>query len=256
MNQGFSLVELSIVLVILGLVTEGILTGQNLIRAAELRSVGTQIDVYRTATYTFREKYRAIPGDMANATRFWGETASCPDTAGTGTETCDGNGDGILDYRPVSDEYQEWFTYWQHLANAGLIEGTYTGISGPNTGADIVYGENVPNAKLGSNSVLLVKHFTDQPTTGTYFYAGNYGNTIMLGTDGNTNYDGDNATLTPEEMWNLDTKMDDGHPAYGNIFSYVSTRRVGCASTDDPATTEYELTITDIRCTFLFKLGI
>ena len=44
MKQGFSLVELSIVLVILGLLTGGILAGQNLIRAAELRAVTTQIN--------------------------------------------------------------------------------------------------------------------------------------------------------------------------------------------------------------------
>ena len=52
MRSAFSLVELSIVLVILGLLTGGILTGQSLIRAAELRSVTSQMQQYRVAVYT------------------------------------------------------------------------------------------------------------------------------------------------------------------------------------------------------------
>ena len=72
MRSGFSLVELSIVLVILGLLTGGILAGQNLIRAAELRSVTTQFQNYHAAVMTFRDKYFALPGDMANAEDFWG----------------------------------------------------------------------------------------------------------------------------------------------------------------------------------------
>ena len=72
MKKAFSLVELSIVLVILGLLVGGILTGQSLIRAAELRSVTTEFSQYQTAVMTFRDKYFAIPGDMKNARDFWG----------------------------------------------------------------------------------------------------------------------------------------------------------------------------------------
>jgi len=71
-SSGFSLVELSIVLVILGLLTGGILGGQALIRAAELRAVTTEYDRWVTATRTFQDKYFALPGDMTNATAFWG----------------------------------------------------------------------------------------------------------------------------------------------------------------------------------------
>ena len=71
-RSAFSLVELSIVLVILGLLTGGILSGQSLIRAAELRSVTTEYSRYTAATYSFRDKYFALPGDMSNAESFWG----------------------------------------------------------------------------------------------------------------------------------------------------------------------------------------
>ena len=79
-RSGFSLVELSIVLVILGLLTGGILAGQSLIRAAELRSVATESQRYMAALNSFRDKYFALPGDMANATAFWGAQNATPAT--------------------------------------------------------------------------------------------------------------------------------------------------------------------------------
>src|SRR5690606_1501704 len=98
MKAGFSLVELSIVLVILGLLTGGILGGQSLIKAAELRSVATERQQWQIAINSFKGKYRALPGDMPNATAFWGVAANggggagCAQFISTGTETCDGNG--------------------------------------------------------------------------------------------------------------------------------------------------------------------
>ncbi|MFZ4541492.1 MAG: type II secretion system protein [Rickettsiales bacterium] len=127
-SSGFSLVELSIVLVILGLLVGGILSGQSLIRAAELRAVSTEYSRYVTAVQTFRDKYFQLPGDMNSATTFWGTAAvgaACATTIGSGTQTCNGNGDGWLDNGYVNSN--ENFRYWQHLANAGLIEGAYTG---------------------------------------------------------------------------------------------------------------------------------
>ena len=71
-DGGFSLLELSIVLVILGLLAGGVLSGKSLIRAAELRTIGTERDRFRTAMYAFRDKYFMLPGDISNATSFWG----------------------------------------------------------------------------------------------------------------------------------------------------------------------------------------
>ena len=134
MKHAFSLVELSIVLVILGLLTGGILTGQSLIRASELRSVTTEYQRYITATQTFRDKYFALPGDMNNATRFWGDdNAACADAAiPNGTPgTCNGNGNGGLEWAGASAT-GERFQFWKHLSLAGVIEGTYSGLAGSN----------------------------------------------------------------------------------------------------------------------------
>lgn len=146
-EKAFSLVELSIVLVILGLLTGGILTGQSLIRASELRSVATDLQRYQAAVHTFRDKYFALPGDMPNATRFWGvqhaTPATCITTASTTALTCNGDGNG-----QVADTTYEAFRFWQHLANAGLIEGSYSGVTGPDSGFDHVIGVNAPRAKM------------------------------------------------------------------------------------------------------------
>lgn len=108
-HNGFSLVELSIVLVILGLLTGGILAGQSLIRASELRSVGNDVGRFYTATQSFRDKYFALPGDMAIATQIWGTQdntpGTCKTTPSTTILTCNGDGNGqILHTAPGSNE--------------------------------------------------------------------------------------------------------------------------------------------------------
>src|ERR1700688_3889289 len=67
-SSGFTLIELSIVLVIIGLIVGGILVGQDLIKAAEVRAQISQIEKYNQAVNTFRAKFNAIPGDMAVST--------------------------------------------------------------------------------------------------------------------------------------------------------------------------------------------
>jgi prepilin-type N-terminal cleavage/methylation domain-containing protein len=69
-RHGFTLIELSIVLVIIGLVAAGILVGKDLIRTAELRGDIREIEKIDAAVTTFRLKYNCLPGDCANATQF------------------------------------------------------------------------------------------------------------------------------------------------------------------------------------------
>jgi len=69
-TAGFTLIELSVVLVIIGLIAGSILLGQSLIHQAQVRAVITQEVQLQTAAATFREKYQSLPGDLANASNF------------------------------------------------------------------------------------------------------------------------------------------------------------------------------------------
>ena len=63
-DRGFTLIEMASVLVIIGLIVGGILVGQSLIKAAEVRSEVTQMEKFQTAVNTFRDKYGYLPGDI------------------------------------------------------------------------------------------------------------------------------------------------------------------------------------------------
>ncbi len=254
MQRGFSLVELSIVLVILGLLTGGILAGQSLIRAAELRSVSTGFEKYRTAVMTFRDKYFGLPGDIPNAVKFWqqaaggtadGVDATCAaldhTSPSTDQRTCNGNGDG----RISSIYLHERFRSVQQLANAGLIEGSYTGVTGPTSAYDAVPGSNAMRGRI-SNTAYLITDYGNYPADTTNYFAGDYNNAIIFG--GASGYSPTNVVLKPEEAWNIDTKMDDGKPGTGMTRTYPASTHVNCASSDVSASATYVLTHSSASC--------
>src|ERR1700735_2399062 len=92
-EKGFTLIELSIVLVIIGLIIGGILTGQDLIKAAEQRATLAQVEKYNTAVNTFRNKFGGIPGDLLYSTANSFDLG--PASTATLTNTC-GDGNGLL----------------------------------------------------------------------------------------------------------------------------------------------------------------
>jgi prepilin-type N-terminal cleavage/methylation domain-containing protein len=253
MNRGFSLVELSIVLVILGLLTGGILTGQNLIRAAELRSVVTQLRQFQTATMTFRDKYFALPGDIANATQFWGYSngvTSCTNNTGAANATngvCDGNGNGHIRLsNNGANAASEAHQFWRHLAASGMVEGTYTGIAGSAGHSHCVSGQNCPAARL-TNSMWGVRYLPAAASTSTHFQLpGDLpANHFTIGN--NPNSWPQTSVLKPEEAWNIDKKMDDGRPAYGNVMAPAwANCTTATARTELDA--EYNLTNSSVVC--------
>jgi len=245
-RAAFSLVELSIVLVILGLLVGGVLTGQSLIRAAELRSVTTEYDRYISATNTFRDKYFALPGDMTNAAGFWATAAN-------------GDGDGILDQAGAVSTAGERYGYWEQLALAGLIEGSYDGMATATHVDDAVIGTNVPKAKMG-NAGWSLFFMPTVAITDTDWFAGNYGNILLFGSKAASSLTFAN-NLKPEEAWNIDTKMDDGKPAYGRLRMYENRGHAttGCsnpaaAATAIESTAVYDLDNTNVACALIFLM--
>lgn len=235
MKHGFSLVELSIVLVILGLLTGGILAGQSLIRAAELRSVTTSIQNYAAAINSFRDKYFQLPGDITNAKSFW---TACTD--GT-NNSCNGNGNGQWENNGCTGAFSsENNRAWQHLAYAGLIEGSYDTALNANCAFATyagVPGSSVPRLRLSNGGAMLYN------MAGTSGWPLGYVGVLMIGASGGNALEGN--LLKPEETWNLDVKMDDGLPLQGN------TRGVAGTSGTCVSGTEYALTNSAAGCRLL-----
>jgi len=233
-QSGFSLVELSIVLVILGLLTGGILGGQALIRAAELRSLSAEVQRYTTAVRTFQDKYFAMPGDMANATAFWGKSAAdCNTQSGVAATpgTCNGNGNGILDIASAVSGTGEVFRGWQHMALAGLIEGNYTGNSGAASTYDPDAGINAPASRL-SNGIWGYGYYDNSTILNTYNFNYDMRNWFVVGSQDDNVYP-DGPLLKPEEAWNIDSKLDDGLPGVGRIITnLVNLCSNGTSSSD------------------------
>ncbi len=256
-TRGFSLVELSIVLVILGLLTGGILAGQSLIRASELRAVSVEYSRYVTAAQSFRDKYFAYPGDFSKATQFWGRlnsNADCVTNSSAAVATpgaCDGNMDGQVTAGGTASTSTESFQFWRHLANAGLIEGSYTGIAGPNTGwagNDAVLGTNTPRSKLSGGGWGI---FYNNAAGDTATYKNNYGNMLIFGAQNPGNYP-TAATLKPEEAWNIDTKLDDGKPGTGKIWAWPFINNCTTSASNTDYAGAYALSTTSVVCALWF----
>jgi len=263
-KQAFTLVELSIVLVILGLLVGGVLAGQSLIRAAEIRKVVTQATNYKTAVYAFKEKYMALPGDMTNASSFWGLQSAvvntCMQVPASGTATCNGDGDGKIDYDngAGADNPYEGFRAWQHMANAGIIEGTYTGAATNVTLGYLGYqaGVNTPPAPMNGFWAIFYldasQGFWAEPIMLDKHYI-----VFSTGTPDNAGWEGRwlNSVISPPDMWSVDVKMDDGKPHRGNVTDIVGDGYTdNCATDKTDPDADYNLALESPACSGMFKI--
>ena len=116
-QSGFTLVEIAIVLVIIGLLLGGILKGQELINSARVRNMADMNAGIQAAYYGFIDRFRRVPGDWSKE----------PATAAIGV-TIDGGGNdnGRID-NEVGTEFTEPNALWEQLSKAGFIQGAYTG---------------------------------------------------------------------------------------------------------------------------------
>lgn len=115
-EQGFTLIEIAIVLVIIGLLLGGVLKGQELITSARVRNIISQQDGVKAAFFGFLDRYRAYPGDYGQA------QANIP-----GCGTCaQGNNDGKIMSIADGATIEEQIAVWEQLSRSGFINGSYT----------------------------------------------------------------------------------------------------------------------------------
>jgi prepilin-type N-terminal cleavage/methylation domain-containing protein len=227
-TQGFTLLELSIVIVIIGLIAGGILVGRDLIRAAKIRAQISQIQKYQAAVNTFRLKYNGLPGDLAN-----------PDAAAfgfsqRGPHPGEGDGNGIIEgvgngfggdgnNSGVHETTGETAAFWVDLAAAGLIEGTFTSNSEyvylsawlmPNS-PDHPLAKHFPQAKLNSNLWVYVY---------SYQNANYLAISEIQAIDSFGMLYADRPAMTVQQAFAIDSKIDDGLPQSGKVTAeYLDT---------------------------------
>lgn len=256
--SGFTLIELSIVLVIIGLIVGGVLVGQDLIRAAQLRSIITEADAYKSAVFAFKTKYNCLAGDCPNATDYFGAKADCSDRTEF-TKTCNGNNDSKISYiTSTVTTGNDVFLFWQHLALAGLISGKFNGVEGVLGVQDIDAGVNAPTAKIEGGAWGVSQLNATTLSSPTHHFKIDFGNHFAFGIpDSAINGFTRLAILTPMETYNIDQKIDDGKPAKGRFTvrfwslltttTHLSTSCTNAVSDSDFAA-DYNLSNTAISC--------
>lgn len=214
MVSGFTLLEMSIVLAVIALIAGGIIVGKDMIRASELQATVSQLQKYQAAVNTFIGKYNCLPGDCANANALGlGPNAYYDNATGNGA------GNGIIDSHNLANQNYatENFLFWVHLNNSGLAElykyqnPSFNLAASPTTDTvvnDIWVRHGFPAAKLGGdnwvwahsdhhvNYVSIMIPTTSVWVCGLYWFC---------------------SGLTPQQAWQIDTKIDDGLPASGHV---------------------------------------
>jgi prepilin-type N-terminal cleavage/methylation domain-containing protein len=234
-KRGFTLIELSIVLVIIGLIVGGVLVGRDLIHAAEIRKVITQREQFDTATNTFRLKFNCLPGDCKSAGDIGvGDTAE--DVYGE-----NGNGDGKISNNTWSQPLEP-INFWYHLAKSSLIgwapdpamnysfstiacnDGT------TDTSPCLAFSASAGNGSKGgwwiiSTTSLYCGTLPSLYTLSSQHY---WWLTAVVGSGGSDQ----SAILIPVDAYAIDKKIDDGLPLSGIIFAAGDNNEDPCGPTN------------------------
>ena len=238
-ESGFTLIELSIVLVIIGLIASGIVVAQALIKAASLQAALSQVQQFKIATNTFKSKYGQLPGDMlpAKTTQFGFFTMT---GSHAGIDLSDNDGlIGVDLYSDVLEGYctSEGSAYFRHLAEAKLINLS----AGTPLDPDADGYSNRPGTPLGQyyNTPFSLKSYLPaNKERSAFFCAGNLTKSdIFSGVTGlNTQRNVYTMTgpaqsihgsymepsLSPVDLYSIDLKVDDGLPLSGKILNTTS----------------------------------
>lgn len=183
-TQGFTLVEIAIVLVIIGLLLGGILKGQEMITQAKIKNVIADMSGVSAAMYGYQDRYKALPGDDKLANRWAGVTP--PATSA---------GNGIIEGKYIDVATAESMLFWDELRRAGFISG-----SGAENPFNAVSGKLGVQTGDGSGASPLGV-LSDGGTPATLF------SSLMLCS----------ANLPDKIAISVDSQMDDGIGNKGNV---------------------------------------
>lgn len=224
-QAGFTLVELAIVMIIIGLLIGGILKGQELIQNAQVTSTASQIKAVEAALTTFRDSYAAVPGDMRNPTTRLPNCTNAPcnvaNAAGTG-------GNGRIDQAPAAaaGAGTEATRFWIHLAAADLIGGVdYTA----GDAADVAWGRALPAAEIGGGFVVgYAGALADLAGSGAATMNSGHYLSLRQTPTAAVAASADNAAVRPTQAARIDRKLDDGTADAGSVLAAGVNGGGGC----------------------------
>ncbi len=189
-QAGFTLVEMAIVLVIIGLLLGGVLKGQELIESAKVKNIAQDFRAISIAVLAYQDKYRALPGDDRNAATRW--RGACSVTASGGTLS-DGQITG--QWNDGKATATEAGCVWDHLRRANLLTG----------GADTATVSIAPNNADG----------------GTFGVVGPTGTAAVKGVSGSLIVCASN--IRGRHVIPLDAMLDDSDPSTGAMKATLSS---------------------------------
>ena len=233
-QKGFTLVELAVVMIIVGLLIGGILKGQQLITNAQVASTITQIKGIDTAVSTFRDSYRALPGDMSGASTRLPNCTSAPCSTG-------GDGNGRLNNTPTANPAagDEGVIMFANLAAADLL----SGIDGSTT---IQWGSALPAASSGGG--FYAGYHASGPLGANAAPVG--GHYLSLQADPAGPSGTGFGALDANQAQRIDNKMDDGATTTGSVFPADAGN--GCGQVVSSAPNGLYDTVTNAKACDLF----
>ncbi|MFN7039392.1 MAG: prepilin-type N-terminal cleavage/methylation domain-containing protein [Alphaproteobacteria bacterium] len=188
-TQAFTLIELSIVIIIIGIIIGGILAGNELLKQAKIRGLLNDIQNIQTSINAFKLKFDALPGDFRNAGKIWTSTTCTDASTNAG---CNGNSDYVITGGGGVDG-QEIYRFWQHLSLGGFINGTYTGTSAMTDQYKLSYSSNL------YVNIRNVPAFVGG-LSNNYLEIGAWNSTLGLASDG---------AINQIDAYQMDIKTDD-----------------------------------------------
>ncbi|MGH7888727.1 MAG: prepilin-type N-terminal cleavage/methylation domain-containing protein [Candidatus Binatia bacterium] len=246
-QRGFTLVEIAIVLVIIGLLLGGILKGQELVTAARVRNFADQAASVQAAYYGFIDRYRAVPGDMLG-TQVCGAIGdvvpNCPPVGVGGVPPPGTGGNGQID----AGNFGEAAAVWAHMTAAGFLRGNYSGVAASAAayilpGPPLVAPTNPWNGNLllASTADYMVPAGIPAPPPRLHLIMG--------------------RNVPVNIMRELDVKVDDSQPASGILrsaaaaaaaFGAVSGSAATCVLPGPPAIWDINTAAQDCNGYFLY----
>ncbi len=251
LTAGFTLVELSIVLVVIGLLITGILKGSELVSSARVKATIQQMQSIDSAKITFRDSYRFLPGDITNP---GGRIPNCTSANCIGSPS-PLNGNGRIDERSVQANYLDFNTenprFFVHLAITDMISGINTGPL-----AMAQFGDGLLETALGGSGYGIGYWpggvFPTATENASAAFAGHY---LSTRSSAQTTIPGGFAQIKPVHVQQIDLKLDDGSPASG-VLRGAGASPADIRKCESPTNTnEYNNSGSRAFCDFYFKLS-